>query len=126
MLDKDKVIELKRKGKSYKEIANELGVPVGSIKSTLSRMTKVVELKKQSLKCKNCGCEINLVKGKKKREFCSDKCRMNFWLANREERKCKKCGKSFIPKSKKSQVFCSIECFKVFRKNGGNIHESNR
>ena len=124
MLDKEKVIELKRKGKSYKEIANELGVPVGSIKSTLSRITKVVELKKESPKCKNCGCEINLVKGKKKREFCSNKCRTQYWLKHQKERKCKCCSNLFTPNSRSNQFFCSRECYLKYVKNGGGSNES--
>lgn len=123
MLDKNRIIALKEAGYSYKEIASELGIPVGSVKSVISRASTEIKMEIDTPKCKNCGCEITLVKGKRKREFCSDKCRRMYWLNHLEKRVCKFCNNTFIPNSKSNQVFCSKECYLKSRNNGGVSNE---
>ena len=124
MLDKNIIIDLKKSGCSYKEIAEKLGVSVGSVKSIISRYSKTIELEKESYKCKYCGNPLIQIKGKKKKEFCSDKCRRQFWLIHQSERRCKCCNSIFTPRSKASQFFCSRECYLKYVKNGGGSDES--
>jgi endogenous inhibitor of DNA gyrase (YacG/DUF329 family) len=37
--------------------------------------------------CKQCGIEIRLIKGKKKKQFCSDRCRWDWWNNHIKETK---------------------------------------
>ena len=59
MLDKKTIIDLKKSGCSYKEIAEKLGISVGSVKSIISRYSKTIELEKESYKCKYCSQDGN-------------------------------------------------------------------
>ena len=124
MLDKDIIIALKEKGYSYKEIASELGIPIGSIKSVISRASREIKMEIDTPKCKNCGQKIISVKGKRKKVFCCDKCRTSYWLKHLKERNCKFCNKPFIPNSKSKQIFCSKECYLKSRNNGGAFNET--
>lgn len=39
--------------------------------------------------CKQCGIEIKSIKGKKKKQFCSDRCRWDWWNNHIKETKLK-------------------------------------
>lgn len=54
--------------------------------------------------CESCG---NVFRGVKGRKYCSTECRKS---VTREERKCKKCGNTFIERIKHDRKFCSTEC----------------
>jgi orotate phosphoribosyltransferase-like protein len=72
--------ELRDKGYGYKKIANELDLKVDTVRYACLRMEE------ESLVgfCKNCGLEMKSVKGKKKKIFCSDKCRWQWWNEQRK------------------------------------------
>ena len=59
---KDKVLELKNKGLSYKAISEQLGIPVSTAKTYLRR-----EKALEGNTCKHCGAELINVKGKKQK-----------------------------------------------------------
>lgn len=121
MIDKNEVVGMKNQGLSYREIAKKLSTPLGTIKTIVSRASntkKVISIRKENPCCKNCGKKLLLSQGKRKRCFCSDKCRTEYWLKNQKKRNCKCCGVLFVPKSKKSQCFCSWKCYIKFRKGG--------
>lgn len=59
---KQKVIQLKKNVSSYKEISTMLDIPLGKVKSILSRVN---DFDKNSSNCKNCGKTIISIKGKK-------------------------------------------------------------
>ena len=77
MLDKKTIIDLKKSGCSYKEIAEKLGISVGSVKSIISRYSKTIELEKESYKCKYCGNPLVQTKGKKKKKKVSAPAKMS-------------------------------------------------
>lgn len=109
-----KIINLKKDGYSYKQISIEVNIPIGTVKSILSRNDSMKGLK---CKCKNCGKEIISIKGKKAKIFCSNDCRLEWWNSNRDkgnkiiyERTCPSCNKKFstLDKDKK---YCSHPCY---------------
>ena len=64
------------------------------------------------------------IEGKKKKRFCSDKCRMSWWNHHRDKLqhrnpisiKCKCCRKVFIS-SDSSRKYCSMNCYNKTRCN---------
>jgi len=70
-----KVIELREKGYGYKRIANELNLTRDQVRYIC------LKTKQDSLDgiCKNCDRKIKSVRGKKKKVYCSDKCRYKWW-----------------------------------------------
>ena len=111
---KDKVLELKNKGYSYKAISDQLGIPVSTAKTYLRR-----EKASEGNTCKHCGAELVNVRGKKTKKFCSDKCRMAWWykhqnLMNKKSEyqvECKCCKEKFTFYGYKDRKYCSRECF---------------
>lgn len=71
----NKILALRNKGYGYKRIAKELDVSVGTVRYTLTK----VEDDALSGLCKTCGKKMMSIKGKKKKVFCSDKCRYKWW-----------------------------------------------
>ena len=118
--DKSKIIKLKRLGKSYSEISKETGISVGSIKSFISRNSSAA-----TDSCKFCGAPITQTEGKRKKEFCSDKCRANWWNINRTkseafyEKVCPCCNKTFKVYGRAEQKFCSHACYVLFKNRKG-------
>ncbi len=78
---KRKIIELRKEGYGYKKIANKLNMTVSAVRYVVTR----IEDKDLIGSCKNCGSETRSIKGKKKKTFCSDKCRWNWWNNKRLE-----------------------------------------
>lgn len=116
--EKQKAIELREAGKSYKEIADILGVAKSTISTLFQRR------KPEGKRCQCCGSRIkNANTGRKK--FCSDKCRKSWWKSNGNHHKsqetiCENCGNKFINHESKERRFCSFSCYQAFRKGGGS------
>ena len=118
---KNQILKLRRLEKSYSEISEETGVSLGSVKSIISRNAIKPEVTEP---CKCCGEPVLQVEGKKKREFCNNKCRAKYWrqVASKEkpEAKCLNCGAPFYSSVKPEKKFCSHKCYITFRyKKGG-------
>ena len=128
IVEKKRVYELREQGLGYKAIAKELSLTPSAV-----RCVCVAKEKDDMLagSCKNCGLRITSIKGRKKRVFCSDKCRMLWWNNHKDQvnRKafytivCKGCGKEFISYGNKSRQFCSFECYANSRKKEDKSHE---
>ena len=73
---KAQIETMKKQGCTIRKISNELNVPVGTIKSYLSR-------RKSFRQCECCGKSLSITSAHIKR-FCSDKCRMKWWRENKE------------------------------------------
>ena len=66
--EKLKIIKLSQEGNGYKKIAAELKLSIGSIRNVLKDGC-----------CPNCGKKLTFVVGKKKKKFCCDNCRYEYW-----------------------------------------------
>ena len=96
---KTQIARLSESGKSHAEIAEALGIPVGSVKTVLHRSKP---------RCEACGKPL----AGRQRRFCSDECRYRWWKTHRDcgERTCPACGKAFTAKDKR-RVYCCRECY---------------
>ncbi len=99
--------KMRKDGCSLKEISTELSVSLGTIKSYFSR-------KDNTVKCEY--CDTTLQQQKKRKRFCSDRCRMNWWREHREEshktgfQLCPICHAAFVTYPSKHQIYCSKQC----------------
>lgn len=122
-LQKEDVASLRQEGYSYRAIADYTGLTYDAVKSYCKRqkLTRVQEhenLPERSF-CRECGKEVPLLHGHRRRKFCSDECRMEWWKAHRNlvKRKtlkafqCAHCGKTFYKYPAQKQRYCSRECY---------------
>lgn len=80
------VIKLKKEGFSFKKISEELSIPISKVRKICSEAEEALLFGE----CKNCKTEIKSVKGKKIKQFCSDRCRWDWWNSKqKQERKSK-------------------------------------
>lgn len=128
---KEEIISLRKSGVGYGKIAQTLGVPINTVKSFCRRnVAAEVTVTKPSMifsgeitTCENCGREIRQVAKQKKKRFCSDKCRNNWWNAHLTQvnRKavykiiCPNCGKEFQIYGDKRRKYCSHKCYIAYR-----------
>ena len=77
--------------------------------------------------CKECGKPLDHNPGKKKKSYCSDKCRSDWWNRNREwinhkqayHLVCLNCGTVFKSYGNKGRKFCGRECYILSRYGDG-------
>ncbi len=120
-----KIIQMRKSGMGYKSIAGQLSLSVSAVRSVI--LSKYNDPDQYGV-CELCGKRIQLHPGKKKRRFCSDRCRMKWWNTHRDcvSRKafysfiCPSCGKQFISYGNKNRVYCSHDCYisSRYRKDG--------
>ncbi len=72
----NKIKELRKSGNGYKRIAKELNIPLSTVRYTCNKFADEDLL---NGKCEHCGIDIKSIKGKKKKRFCSDRCRWEWW-----------------------------------------------
>ena len=109
---KIKVNELRQEGYGYKRIAKELSISIGTVRYVCLELEITGN-------CKNCNTKIKSTKGKKKKLFCSDKCRMQWWNNNPSKvnkkayytHKCNHCHKEFTAYGNSKRLYCSQECY---------------
>ena len=71
------------------------------------------------VKCPNCGEEIRQIAKRKKKRFCCDKCRNEWWNSHLElikrkayyEHTCQGCGKTFTSYGDRNRKYCCHECY---------------
>ena len=68
--EKEKIFFLFYNRIGYKKIASIVGVSIGSIRNVLSDREE---------RCPVCGKKLTFISGKKKKRFCCDACRYQFW-----------------------------------------------
>jgi len=122
---RNKILELKNAGMGYKAIAKELSLTPSAVRNVC-----ISKLGDPTLygTCKNCGRRVKQTPGKKKRQFCSDKCRMSWWNSHREDVKrntiytfkCPCCYSDFVAYGNSKRIYCSISCFAKYRTKRGN------
>lgn len=114
---------LQCQGLGYRRIAAMLNLSPNSVKSYCQRHPLKPAVKADGY-CKQCGSPLTFVVGKKKRQFCSDRCRQIWWNAHREEvnkrtfheRNCLQCGQRFSVYGRTAQLYCSRRCFAASRR----------
>lgn len=117
--DIGRIIELQKQGLGYKRIAAETGLPVNSVKTYCRRHP----LENSTEKCDYCQAPLVRLPHTKRKRFCSDRCRMEWWkehpdAVNRKKQyshTCKFCSQEFFS-TRKSSVFCCRKCYADFRR----------
>lgn len=118
--EKKQVKQMRAKGMGYGAIAKALDVSINSVKTYCRRNNLTVgAVDGNTAYCECCGKEIQNIPGKKKKRFCSDKCRNAWWNENIDqidkkaqyELECAYCGKSFISYGNKGRKYCCHPCY---------------
>ncbi len=112
---KQQIKNLRKQGYGYKKISKFVGESVGSVRHYLATYQE----KELHVFCLNCGRPIVSIKGKKKKKFCSDRCRWDYWNHHQKEVNkkayyqvtCKYCGKEFLSYGNEHRVYCCHECY---------------
>ena len=137
--DKYKIEIYRAQGLGYTEIAKMLGISVNSIKSFCKRNNLGGKRGYEAagdvniLACENCGKPVMQTPGRKKKRFCCDHCRNEYWNSHLEQvnRKanyeitCKGCGKVFISYGNKNRKYCCHACYLKDRF-GGEANECDK
>jgi endogenous inhibitor of DNA gyrase (YacG/DUF329 family) len=119
-----KIRELQMQGHGYKKIAKILGISENTVKSYCRRHP--VENS-----CLQCGRALSHTQGKKRKKFCSDKCRLTWWNSHKEFVKkktfytltCQHCGQLFESYGNSKRKFCSRACFNDSRRKENDNNE---
>ena len=135
--EKKDVIKMRENGASFTSIATELNLPVGTVKTVCSRNKRpdaentdaaepeiVKESGTETDTCLLCGKPFRPTTRGRKKQFCSRICYTRWWQINRAKRTeyhrvCPTCGKAFTVQSNKRQKYCSMKCYQVSRRAGG-------
>lgn len=123
------IISLRKEGLGYKRVASRLGMSENTVKSFCRRNeinNRLIIENQEDSACKHCGKPIEQNPKYKKRKFCSDKCRMNWWNSHMDEveRKaiyefiCPYCGRKFSVYGDARRKYCSHECYVKHRFGG--------
>lgn len=131
--EKMQIAQLRGQGLGYTQIARALGMSVNTVKSycqrnRVQRTNDVDGMEENSDVCRQCGSALVHTPGRKRKLFCSDVCRLQWWHAHRyagrnaRECRCMACGKAF--RTDRVQKYCSHGCYIAMRF-GGNYHGSD-
>ena len=125
MTDKQKnaIASLRREGYGYGKIADALGINKNTVKS-YCRRHGVEKIKHDSsgdetVFCRNCGAFVKQIQGRKKKLYCSDKCRQTWWKEHPEmlnhkamyDYVCPECGNTFQAYGNAHRKYCSHDCY---------------
>ncbi len=118
------IVAYRNEGLSYKEIADKLGVSIEYARNIYSREQRsqdAIPIASED-SCRFCGNPIKSTEGKKKRIFCSQKCRDAFRYQKKKHepfiRLCEHCKKEFVAYGNPTKRFCCRECQKLARRQG--------
>lgn len=125
----EKITRLQQDGYGYKRIAAVTGLSVNTVKSYCRRhpLAETKDTEQDGI-CRFCGKKLVQTPHKRKRCFCSDACRMDWWNAHPEKvnRKavytflCAYCGQPFESYGNEHRKFCSRRCFGLSRRKEAN------
>lgn len=123
--------ELRMRGVGYKAIASVVGLSRDVVRNyckshglegyATELTVNMKEQMQQGKACLCCGKDIEQPETGRKRKFCSDKCRREWWAAHPEvvqkketafyEKTCVYCGKTFTVYGNKNRKYCSHQCY---------------
>ena len=69
---RDRIIQMNSQGVGYRTIASDLNVSIGSVRNVLKEKSDISS-------CRFCNKKLNFVEGKKRKVFCNDSCRYQYW-----------------------------------------------
>ena len=134
--EKAAVLSLRKKQYSLSAIAETTGLPLGTIKSFLSRASgkkeasvTVQHITEDQTCCRQCGATLDQKQHCKAKTFCSDRCRAAYWNEHRDlshrasahEQTCEVCGRTFYTYQGR---YCSRACYGQARsRKAGVTHE---
>lgn len=125
-IQKQVILTMYQEGHPYAEIANSLLLSPNTVKSICYRsgLKPVIYEKLNQHICKNCGKPLRQTQGGRKKVFCSDKCRYNWWNRKRGRQPyrliCSQCGREFISLGNRKRKFCGRECYLLSRYREGD------
>ena len=126
---KKQIREYRNGGYGYKKIAQTLGISVNTVKSFCRRNDINGDtVIKPSVTLTG---EIQQIAKQKKKRFCCDKCRNEWWNSHLDQVKrkavydfkCPHCGKEFHIYGDRRRKYCSHECYIADRFKGGGGDE---
>ena len=105
------ILEMRAEGITYKTIAEQMGMSLGSVKMFVSRHNRP-----DDRRCEQCGKLLPKGAGASQR-FCSTKCKNDWWYAHPSKAEgqkqktciCGSCGATFM--SYKPSKYCSRACY---------------
>ena len=117
---KAKITAMRKRKIPYADIAEAVGLSVGTVKSFCHRNNINADTTPVAGNCKNCGGVIKEASKTKPRLFCCDHCRQEYWNQHRAEKPSKKiiphtcasCGKVFMDYIGANRKYCSQECYR--------------
>ena len=113
---------MRRQGMSYSSIAAATKLSANTVKSFCRREDIGLgddTAANEYATCKNCGQSLLQTEGVKKKTFCSDKCRSDWWNRNRfwanhkqvHRQTCYYCGAEFERYGNKERKYCGRDCY---------------
>ena len=127
--EKSRLTALRQAGRSYAEIARELGISKNTVKIFCRRNGLTVEAENvpvtetseqsEGRLCPTCGKPVIQIQGRKEKKFCSDVCRTRWWNSHLElvkrkalyEYTCATCGTAFTAYGNRHRKYCCHECY---------------
>ena len=106
---KTTILEMRAEGITYKAIAEQMGMSLGSVKMFVSRHNRA-----DDRRCEQCGKLLPKGAGASQR-FCSTKCKTMWWTANpgraakQVQHTCAVCETTFM--GGKDSKYCSRACY---------------
>ena len=127
--EKNRLHALRKSGRSYTEIADEMGISKNTVKTYCRRtgLAPAAEVapSAQALEnrayriCPYCGKPVVQTPGRKEKKFCSDICRNRWWNSHMDlvarkamyEYTCPTCGNTFSAYGNRKRKYCSHDCY---------------
>ncbi len=130
------ITDLRNAGLGYTAIAKRLDltrIEVRAFSKAHGLMGRVLQESEEQTTvqdgCKTCGKKLKHTTGKKKKQFCSDQCRMDWWNAHPNKVKrtafytftCAFCGDEFTSYGNANRKYCCHECYIYDRYSKDNV-----
>ena len=122
--EKKQISELRASGYGYRRIAQAVGLSENTVKSFCKRhcpepAADAPGNMESVSTCEACGRQLIQAPHRKKKRFCSDRCRMEWWNAHLDQVKrkanyeftCPVCKKAFTVYGNANRKYCSLDCY---------------
>lgn len=135
-IQKSQILKLRASGSGYGKIAQTLGISLNTVKSFCRRSEisgcepapSPTASSGEITVCENCGRAIQQIARQKKKRFCCDKCRNEWWNGHLDmvKRKaiynytCPHCGREFHVYGDQRRKYCSHACYIATRFKAGD------